>query len=392
MDCSPPSYSVHGIIQARILEWVAIPFSRESSQCRGWTQVSCIAGRFFTFEWPGKSKHQLYTRHYSCPDICTISFRLITAISTLSHLWFSYTNKLKLTEWNPLVVQWLGLLWPGFDPSWGNQDPASWAAQSIKSKQNKKPQTRKQTKHSLKKNQSLGRKELISGHLIPERGTEVSTPWCGLLGNAGLLCVWDNSLNNSEVWNVDTLSTGACLGRGQTLGARRCDYRHPQQGERPAPSSSAEQQRGGRTLDRPHRRGPQYETRVTQETSCLPTVFLNPGQVPDLVRPLSGDGWSQRRQKSEDRRLQLPARKIYVWSEAALNITLAQKLKLLVAQKRHLLTGNLSPSSRLSRDGFLVVLISKISFPPTWLNYISCGWALLGDFSLKQFLIVAKSI
>ena len=40
--------SVHGILQTRILEWVAMPFSRGSSQPRGQTQVSCIAGRFFT--------------------------------------------------------------------------------------------------------------------------------------------------------------------------------------------------------------------------------------------------------------------------------------------------------------------------------------------------------
>ena len=39
---------VHGILQARILEWVAFPFSRESSQPRDWTQISHIAGRFFT--------------------------------------------------------------------------------------------------------------------------------------------------------------------------------------------------------------------------------------------------------------------------------------------------------------------------------------------------------
>ena len=38
-----------GILQARILEWVAVPSSRESSQPRDWTQVSCIVGRFFTF-------------------------------------------------------------------------------------------------------------------------------------------------------------------------------------------------------------------------------------------------------------------------------------------------------------------------------------------------------
>ena len=48
MDCSPPGSSVHGILQARILEWVAISFSRGSSQPRDRTQVSCIAGRFFT--------------------------------------------------------------------------------------------------------------------------------------------------------------------------------------------------------------------------------------------------------------------------------------------------------------------------------------------------------
>ena len=48
MDCSPPGFSVHGILQARILEWVAIPFFRGSSQPKYQTQVSCIAGGFFT--------------------------------------------------------------------------------------------------------------------------------------------------------------------------------------------------------------------------------------------------------------------------------------------------------------------------------------------------------
>ena len=48
MDSSLPGSSVHGILQARILEWVAISFSRRSSQPKDWTQVSCIAGRFFT--------------------------------------------------------------------------------------------------------------------------------------------------------------------------------------------------------------------------------------------------------------------------------------------------------------------------------------------------------
>ena len=48
MDCSPPGSSVHGILQARIPEWVAMSFSRRSSQPRVRTWVSHITGRFFT--------------------------------------------------------------------------------------------------------------------------------------------------------------------------------------------------------------------------------------------------------------------------------------------------------------------------------------------------------
>ena len=48
MDCSLPGSSVHGIFQARVLEWVAISFSRGSSRPRDRTQVSRIVGRRFT--------------------------------------------------------------------------------------------------------------------------------------------------------------------------------------------------------------------------------------------------------------------------------------------------------------------------------------------------------
>ena len=48
MGCSPRDSSVHGILQERILEWVAILFSRGSSQVRDQTLVSCIGDRFFT--------------------------------------------------------------------------------------------------------------------------------------------------------------------------------------------------------------------------------------------------------------------------------------------------------------------------------------------------------
>ena len=53
MDYSLPGSSDHGILQARILQWVAIPSSRGSSQPRDQTQVSCTAGRFFTI-WATK--------------------------------------------------------------------------------------------------------------------------------------------------------------------------------------------------------------------------------------------------------------------------------------------------------------------------------------------------
>ena len=45
--CSPPGSSVHGILQARVLEWVAMPFSRGAPQPRHRTWVSCFAGRLF---------------------------------------------------------------------------------------------------------------------------------------------------------------------------------------------------------------------------------------------------------------------------------------------------------------------------------------------------------
>ena len=55
MDCSLPGSSLHGILQARVLEWVAISFSRGSSQTRDQTQVSWILGRRFNL-WATRKK------------------------------------------------------------------------------------------------------------------------------------------------------------------------------------------------------------------------------------------------------------------------------------------------------------------------------------------------
>ena len=68
MDCSPPGSSVHEILQARILEWVAMPFSRGSSQPRDQTQVSCITGGFFTV-WATRKAH-IYIHTWVCVCVC----------------------------------------------------------------------------------------------------------------------------------------------------------------------------------------------------------------------------------------------------------------------------------------------------------------------------------
>ena len=56
IDCSPPGSSVHGSLQARILEWVAFPFSKGFSPPRNRTQISHIAGRFFNV-WATREAH-----------------------------------------------------------------------------------------------------------------------------------------------------------------------------------------------------------------------------------------------------------------------------------------------------------------------------------------------
>ena len=58
-------FSVYGILQARILEWVAILFSRRSSQPRDWTQVSCIVGRRFTF-WATREVKYFFEPPFFC--------------------------------------------------------------------------------------------------------------------------------------------------------------------------------------------------------------------------------------------------------------------------------------------------------------------------------------
>ena len=82
MDCSPPGSSIHRILQVRILEWVAISFSRGSSWTRDWTCISALQADSLPFEPPAmRQRRSSYndkgansSRKYILTDICTPNF------------------------------------------------------------------------------------------------------------------------------------------------------------------------------------------------------------------------------------------------------------------------------------------------------------------------------
>ena len=95
MDCSPPGFSVHGILQARILECVAISFSRGSSRPRDQTHVSCIAGGLFTTEPPGKP-HSKFTYILLCLSFFFLNHSLTGVFVCLLKKRFSFLKSLKI--------------------------------------------------------------------------------------------------------------------------------------------------------------------------------------------------------------------------------------------------------------------------------------------------------
>ena len=72
-DWSPPGSSVHGVLQARILEWVTMPSSRGSSWPRGRTWVSCTGGRFFT-TWATREALQIEVIFFNSSHLHVLSF------------------------------------------------------------------------------------------------------------------------------------------------------------------------------------------------------------------------------------------------------------------------------------------------------------------------------
>ena len=105
MDCSPQWNSVCGVLQARILEWVAIPFSRGSSWPRDWTQVSCVQADSLLSEALGKPK---VWKQPKCPSIDEWIRKCDTytpwywnniAILTTSFLLKHYPKRFSLKQW-----------------------------------------------------------------------------------------------------------------------------------------------------------------------------------------------------------------------------------------------------------------------------------------------------
>ena len=138
MDCSLPGSSVHRILQARILEWVSIPFSRGSSGPRDWTLVSSFAGGFFTVwdtseapSWPKGSlkltnfifswnKHYIIygsgrivleshhgTEPCSCGDHSLIQLFEVSSISAF----LLVSKAAALIEVHFIIHHWLQLYW-----------------------------------------------------------------------------------------------------------------------------------------------------------------------------------------------------------------------------------------------------------------------------------------
>ena len=105
MDHNPPGSSVHGISQARILEWVVISFSRRSSRPRGQTWVSCIVGRFFTI-WA--------TQSIKCANNSTYFIQLLVAAAVIVTVVFKSPD-LQTSEadglWGPSGSETLTILW-----------------------------------------------------------------------------------------------------------------------------------------------------------------------------------------------------------------------------------------------------------------------------------------
>ena len=105
VDCSPPGSSIHGIFQARILEWVAISFSRESYQPRDRTQLSRTAGRCFTL-WA--TREDFNPKERQCQRMLRLPHNCIHLTCEQSNAQNSPSQVSKVCElWNSRYSSWI---------------------------------------------------------------------------------------------------------------------------------------------------------------------------------------------------------------------------------------------------------------------------------------------
>ena len=89
LSCSSPGFSVHGILQSRILEWVVMPFSRWPFQPRKGTHISCIDGRFFTAE-PWENPLPVLGLDYSQATMPIVSFFNSLHLQSIHHYFHQF--------------------------------------------------------------------------------------------------------------------------------------------------------------------------------------------------------------------------------------------------------------------------------------------------------------
>ena len=116
MDWSLPGSFIHGILQARILEWVPISSSRGYSWPSNQTWVSCIAGRFFTL-WVTREAHQLVQgmgNQKKYPEFgiwgCFWKIQLFSSVQLLSHFWLFVTPLTTAREASLSIINFRNLL------------------------------------------------------------------------------------------------------------------------------------------------------------------------------------------------------------------------------------------------------------------------------------------
>ena len=136
VDCSLPGSSVHGLLQARILEWVTIPFSRGSSWPRDRTWVSWIAGRFF-YHLSHQSESKLLPNCFKLIMLISVEIILVNISVLNMHSYARYCCK-PFTQTDDVIYEYFSRDFPGgpvakilcsqckgprFDPESGNEIP-----------------------------------------------------------------------------------------------------------------------------------------------------------------------------------------------------------------------------------------------------------------------------